>query len=549
MRQPIIWLFAILMSFAGFSYAQATQTNLTPQQQIEQKIKRYQKRYNEIEALRSEVKNLTGSDAQALNYLIAQKQLIAFESLDNLVDQAREQPLDEATKKQLESFLMPIGGFIADTIKKEQKTYKTASAKLDQFTIDGFELYMRHNEKQDLALTLLVGHLENLKLANLEDAKTTAYVKKALTERAELLTGKLEFLDTEIGEIEKLLALKPEEASLLDRKTFSTETLKLSRSSLEQTISHLLEFDINTDYYQQALLASGGEISSNLLHASVITNLINSWFEGFGEFFAQNGGEIIFKIFIIAVILYLFIKLSNVAKKVLYKSLDKSNLNLSSLMKEMIVSIASRIILIIGILIALAQLGISLAPILAGLGVAGFIIGFALQDTLGNFASGLMILIYRPYDVKDVVEVAGGVSGEVKSMNLVSTTILTFDNQTLVLPNSKIWGDVIKNVTAQKVRRVDMVFGIGYSDDIAKAERVLQEIVDKHEKVLPKPARNIKVHVLNSSSVDFIVRPWVKTADYWDVYWDITREVKLRFDQENISIPFPQQDVHLYKAD
>jgi len=130
---------------------------------------------------------------------------------------------------------------------------------------------------------------------------------------------------------------------------------------------------------------------------------------------------------------------------------------------------------------------------------------------------------------------------------LVSTTILTVDHQTLVIPNSKIWGDVIKNVTAQTERRVDMVFGIGYADDIPHAEKILKEIVDAHELVLDEPVPNIRLHNLGDSSVDFVVRPWTKTDDYWEVYWDITREVKMRFDAEGISIPFPQRDVHVFQ--
>jgi small conductance mechanosensitive channel len=182
---------------------------------------------------------------------------------------------------------------------------------------------------------------------------------------------------------------------------------------------------------------------------------------------------------------------------------------------------------------------------LAGLGVAGFIVGFALQDTLGNFASGGMILIYRPYDVDDYVEVAGA-AGLVKKMTLVSTTIVTFDNQTLVIPNSKIWGDVIKNVTHQRVRRVDMEFGISYGDDIDKAQSVLQSVLDEHDKILPKPEPLIVVNSLGDSSVNIAVRPWVRTEDYWSVYWDLTKAVKQRFDREGISIPFPQRDVHFY---
>jgi small conductance mechanosensitive channel len=159
----------------------------------------------------------------------------------------------------------------------------------------------------------------------------------------------------------------------------------------------------------------------------------------------------------------------------------------------------------------------------------------------------MMILIYRPFDEGNLIETAG-VTGTVDKLSLVSTTILTFDNQRLVIPNSKIWGDVIRNVTAQNIRRVDMVFGIGYSDDIPKAEALLYSILTEHPKVLKHPEPNVKLHTLNESSVDFIVRPWTSTSDYWDVYWDVTKAVKQRFDEEGISIPFPQRDVHIHQT-
>jgi small conductance mechanosensitive channel len=130
-------------------------------------------------------------------------------------------------------------------------------------------------------------------------------------------------------------------------------------------------------------------------------------------------------------------------------------------------------------------------------------------------------------------------------MSLVSTTILTFDNQTIVVPNNKIWGDVIRNVTAQQTRRVDLVFGVSYEDDIAKAERILQEIIDADERVLASPAPVIRLHELADSSVNFVVRPWVATGDYWSVYWDTIRAVKLAFDAEGVSFPYPQRQVTL----
>jgi small conductance mechanosensitive channel len=156
----------------------------------------------------------------------------------------------------------------------------------------------------------------------------------------------------------------------------------------------------------------------------------------------------------------------------------------------------------------------------------------------------MMILIYRPFDVGDLIE-AAGVSGKVNKMSLVNTTVLTLDNQTILIPNNKIWSDVVKNVTGQTMRRIDLMFGISYSDDIPKTEQVLQEILDSHDKVLAEPEPIVRLHELADSSVNFVVRPWVDTDDYLEVYWDITRSVKIRFDEEGISIPFPQRDVHI----
>ncbi len=156
----------------------------------------------------------------------------------------------------------------------------------------------------------------------------------------------------------------------------------------------------------------------------------------------------------------------------------------------------------------------------------------------------MMILIYRPFDVGDLVE-AGGVSGKVSHMSLVNTTFMTLDNQRLVVPNNMIWQSVITNVTAQRSRRIDLVFGVSYSDDLDKVQSILQEIVDANEAVLESPEPVVRMHELADSSVNFIVRPWVKTDHYWDTYWEIMKTVKQRFDAEGISIPFPQRDVHM----
>ncbi len=214
----------------------------------------------------------------------------------------------------------------------------------------------------------------------------------------------------------------------------------------------------------------------------------------------------------------------------------------SSLLQDFLVGGAKRIVLLIGIVIAVSYLGVNVTPLVAAIGAAGLVIGLALQGTLSNFASGILILVYRPYDVGDVIE-GGGTSGKVEAMNLVSTRIATFDNQVMYVPNNQIWNGVIKNITARDTRRVDLTVGVAYGSDLAKVEAIIRDILSKHEKVLPEPAPNVKVGSLADNSINMLVRPWSKTADYWDVYWDVTRALKERFEAEGIGIPFPQRDL------
>lgn len=247
---------------------------------------------------------------------------------------------------------------------------------------------------------------------------------------------------------------------------------------------------------------------------------------------------------IFTVIIFIFWVLSKLLSKATKKALNISKIK-SQLLSEFILGLVGRGVIFIGIIVGLAALEVNVGPLLAVIGAAGFVVAFALQDTLSNFASGIMIMLYRPFDVSDVLEVAG-VSGKVQSMNLVSTTITSFDNKRMIIPNNQIWGNIITNATNTSERRIDMIFGIGYEDDIEKAESILKSIVAKHPLVLNDPEPVIQLHELADSSVNFICRPWSKTSDYWTVYWDVTRQVKERFDDNNVSIPFPQRDVHVY---
>jgi len=203
-------------------------------------------------------------------------------------------------------------------------------------------------------------------------------------------------------------------------------------------------------------------------------------------------------------------------------------------------------LLVFVIIAALGQLGIQTTSFIAILGAAGLAIGLALQGSLANFAAGFLMLIFRPFKVGDYVE-AAGVAGTVEVIQIFTTTLKTPDNKTVIVPNSNVTGDNIVNWTVKGTRRVDMVFGIGYDDDIDKAKQILTDVLSKDERILKDPAMLIAVSELADSSVNFVVRPWVNIADYWGVYFDAMENVKKAFDEAGISIPYPQQDVHMYQ--
>lgn len=390
----------------------------------------------------------------------------------------------------------------------------------------------------------LVNHFDSRKTLGLSSESLRNRLVAILYIHAEKLAGQVEYASVSLTGLQMQLDADPENADIRAVLTEMTYQQNLIVSNLEKVIGLRGRLGEKSTQYKAVLVKGASGFSVDLLSVNVVRSVLRDWGVAMGEAAKANGPDIIFKLLLFMAIIVVFRFLSRMTKSVVERSCEKSSLDLSNLLKDILVSGSGGTVMLLGVFMALSQVGISLGPMLAGLGVAGFVIGFALQDTLGNFAAGAMILIYRPYDVDDFVEVTGA-SGLVKKMNLVSTTITTFDNQTLVVPNSKIWGDVIKNVTAQKLRRVDLEFGIGYGDDIEHTERVLRDIIDNHDLVLKKPVALIKLHTLGESSVNFIVRPWTKTENYWDVYWDLMREVKMRFDREGISIPFPQRDVHV----
>lgn len=227
------------------------------------------------------------------------------------------------------------------------------------------------------------------------------------------------------------------------------------------------------------------------------------------------------------------------------KALSRTKLDL--ILIEFIQAIAKALLLIFVIVAALDRLGVDTTSLIAVLGAAGLAIGLALQGSLQNFAAGFMLLMFRPFRAGDYVE-AAGTAGMVEKISIFSTILRTPDNKEVTVPNGSIYKDNITNYSARDTRRVDMIFNISYGDDIKKAREIISAALKADERILPEPEPTIVVGALGDSSVDFWVRPWVNTSDYWPVKWDLTEEIKIAFDEGGITIPFPQMDLHLDKV-
>ncbi len=541
---------AALWSFPSFS---ANAQELKSPEAIAALMETVETRIAELQLINRQIETAPAVDQDALLYRRDERSFELLVLIDELSQSVIQMPDDDAVRQKISERLrtefLTAGDRLFIRLNELDERIKDQLAALDSYS----------GSKRIFAESL-VNTLQSMRMKFFEAAVNLVLSREALeipvaairsglvnemSSYGEALIGRVEFTGAATKEIAKRLKLDPSNADLQSGLTEMQLQYALQSERLRQLVGSMERLEVDTRNYRAILLKNSSGVSVGMFDSDVVVQIVRDGWRKTRESVVQNSPDIALKLLVFLIVLLVFRMLSRLIRKAVGATLERSSADLSNLLKDILISASGGTVMIVGVLMALSQIGISLAPMLAGLGVAGFIVGFALQDTLGNFAAGAMILVYRPYDVDDFVEVTGA-SGLVKKMTLVSTTITTFDNQTLVVPNSKIWGDVIKNVTAQKLRRVDLEFGISYGDDILNAERVLSDIVTKHEMVLSEPEPNIRLHTLGDSSVNFIVRPWVKTEDYWAVYWDLTREVKVRFDREGISIPFPQRDVHVY---
>lgn len=544
-RKSVLFFWGVLIAFscAISPLAQAVEeVESASVSKVELEIERIN---SDLKDLSDALKDTTGDQKEALQLQLFQKNEELRAVLQTAIDKERV-PKDKLISlvRMQQNYSRGATQYLEQMIKQLDETINRAKEE------ERLALLSDYQEMQHYLDVLIESKWQNiqwLKALDVDVSKAQQELTDTVEKRLRVISASVEYYNQQIEVVNKQVATRPEseKSALQLSQLVVKQRMDIAVDSMRALISIGRQLDVDTSDYRRLMFEVTGSITQDLFDGKVIGSILSSWLNNFWDWLANNAPQHLIQLLVFAVILLATKLLAKVTRKVIGKAVVSKNLNMSQLMQDFFIAMSGNLVWIIGILVGLSQIGLDLTPVLTGFGIAGVIIGFALQDTLSNFAAGMMLLIYRPFDVGDFV-FAGGVDGKVSHMSLVNTTIKTFDNQIIIVPNSKIWGDVIKNVTHERVRRVDMVFGIGYGDDLLKAERVLTEIVTEHPSVLRAPEPMIKVHTLNTSSVDFIVRPWVKTDDYWDVYWDVTKEVKLRFDREGISIPFPQQDVHLH---
>jgi len=401
----------------------------------------------------------------------------------------------------------------ADEAAKEETTAYPAG--LDDPSIGPEELRLR-------LIPLTVDQLGSLAAAWQDQARTAT--QAAVDKRLEIRTSEGPKAEALLNELQALLL----ERELIFEK-FSAVVSSLETKGGDPTQVEALRNYLSAITTQEKTNLTFKEFNKGLMR----------WLAS-----PEGGVGIGFRILVIVVALFILFLVARIVRAWAQRAFNRMP-TLSKLLSSFLSMTVYWLTIAFGLMIVLAALGVNITPLFALVGGASFIIAFAMQETLGNLAAGLMIMINRPFDEGDYVQIAG-LGGTVRNVSIVSTTVTTPDNQVIVIPNSKVWGDVITNVTASDTRRVDLVFGISYGDSIEQAQKVLEEVVAQHPLVLKDPAPNIRVNELADSSVNFIVRPWTKTSDYWTVFWDLQRSVKEAFDSRGISIPFPQSDMHLH---
>jgi small conductance mechanosensitive channel len=369
-----------------------------------------------------------------------------------------------------------------------------------------------------------------------------------IVERGEDLASRLRLATQNRQASMLVVATNPEEPQAKAELELAQLLVQREAEGLTRAVVLLRQLGEPTAAHQQLLIESTGELTTGIFDREVLGGLLKAWREEVSGRIERKGPVWAIRALLFVLIVGVFALVGALVGRLVRASVTSPRFGFSQLLQQTLISWSARIFLLLGLLIALGQVGVDVGTLLAGVGIAGLVIGFALQDSLANFASGAMILFYRPFDVGDFIE-AAGVQGVVRQMTFASTTVHTYDNQTLIVPNRRVWGDAIRNVTEKTTRRVDLSFPISFEEDVERVDALMREVLAGQETVLEEPPPVVEVHSVQESHLELAVRPWVKTEDYWTTRWAVNREVVNRLHREGIHLQAPRRDVRLVPDD
>jgi len=481
-----------------------------------------------------------------------EKTIHVLNRIMTLADRVLALPKDAAERETLDTLMRARGDLIEQTLVDRLRSLTTrlneslelqgglsgpALLAEESFAelVDGQRLqYLELSTEQVLLLEKL----------EIDDTSLREKALRTLTWFGEEMIGLIHLHQHALRMLAARQAADGTDSDLIQAARFESERLQLAVTRLIGVVEQLDRLKGNTTEMRRVLIEERGSLALSLVDTDIATVLFAEANAKFKDWLANRGANTVLSALLFVAILIAARWLARIARRVTERALRHSDQSVSQLLREMLISISGTIVFLVGVLVALSQVGVSVTPMIAGLGVVGFIVGFALQDTLSNFAAGAMILAYRPFDTGDFIS-AAEVEGTVQKMNLVNTTVVTIDNRVLIIPNSKIWGGVILNFTGQHLRRTDVIYNVSYSEDLDHVQKVLEDLIAADERFLTTPEPIVRVKQFSDSSIDFLVRAYVKTEEFWETLWALNKAVKQRFDAEGITIPFPQRDVHM----
>ena len=503
-----------------------------------------------IEQVNSEKKEAKGTEARALT-----KQLLLIQEIYRSLLWNFAGDLQQAENKaEFSEFISSHLIKESEVLKKEIEKNFSKMADLDEKIVTGWNNYTKsgrarlaaftsklskkHKEQEKL-YSALVKNAQKLTDLGQDASQDFSFAKPLIKKHADMLSGLIGLEKDKLTLLEKKLSAVSSESAdgkkLLSDIRAQNLRIQNEASRLKSMAVLLDSLEVDASLYQKRVIQSIGSFSSGIFDRKVVSHLFTEWWLNTKKWLLKQAPELVGKTatFILIILLSFFIAI--LIKRMLRRIFKRTLPDMSELAKNFIVSMSSKLLILAGLLFALSNLGIQIGPVLAGLGIMGFVVGFALQDTLSNFASGMMILIYRPYDVGDKIKSAG-VKGKVSKMNLVSTTIYTSENHQLTVPNKKIWGDIIHNVTSQPLQRLDLFFRVPFSADSEAVRSAIADVVDNCPTVVDDKTRSVRIHELGETDVKYLARFWVATDDLNETQWAISEGVKKRFDEEGISL-------------